>query len=126
MLPDLDLDYDILENQMQDIPAQYAFYAAIYSELRLMVAKAERNFKVRKGEATQFVTDRAKEAGTRLSVESIKMIVEADEELAKADMRLGKVQMLCGKMYHMLESIKMKSELARSLAGFKRQEQEQS
>lgn len=126
ILPDLDLDYEILEEQMQDIPAQYAFYAAFYSELRLMVAKAERNLKARRGEATQFVASQAKERGTKLAADSIKQIVESDEKLCQADDRLQKAQMLCGKIYHMLEALKMKAELARSLAGFKRQEQEKS
>ena len=126
ILFDLDLDYEILEEQMQDIPAQYAFYAVFYSELRLLVARAERNLKARKGQAVQFITDQAKERGTKLIGDSIKQIVEADEKLGIADDRLAKVQMLAGKMYHMLEALKMKAELARSLAGFKRQEQEKS
>lgn len=126
ILYDLDLDMEILEEQMQDLPAQYAYYAAFYSELRLMVARAERSLKVRRGEAVRFTTDEAKERGTKLSVDSIKQIVEADEKLGVADERLAKANMLCGKMYHMLEALKMKAELARSLAGFKRQEQSQS
>lgn len=126
ILYDLDLDYEILEEQMQDLPAQYAFYATFYSELRMMVARAERNLKARRGEAIRFITDQATERRTKLSVDSIKQIVEADAKLGVADDRLAKAQMLAGKMYHMLEALKMKAELARSLAGFKRQEQDKS
>lgn len=126
ILPDLDLDYEILEEQMQDIPAQYAYYSTFYSELRLLVARAERNLKARRGEATQTVSDTAREHGTKLSADTIKQIVEADAKLIQADERLQKAQMICGKIYHMLEALKMKAELARSLAGFKRQEQDKS
>lgn len=126
ILPMLDLDYEILEEQMQAIPAQYAFYSVFYSELRLMVARAERNLKARRGAATEFIINEAREKGTKISADSIKQIVEADEKLRLADDRLQKIQMLCGKLYHMLEALKMKAELARSLAGFKRQEQDRS
>jgi hypothetical protein len=39
-------------------------------------------------------------------------------------MEYQRSQMQAGKLYHMLEALKMKAELARSLAGFKRNEQE--
>ena len=82
--------------------------------------------KIRKGEATTKILERAKEEGTKFSVEAVRTIVEADDDLVKADRELQKAQMLCGKIYHMIEAMKLKSELARSLAGFKRNEQSNS
>lgn len=126
LLPDLDLDYDNLENLMQDIPAQYAFYAMVYSEARLKVAIEERRTKAIKGSIIEGVQRRAAVEKIKLTAEQVKSVVEAEPDLQEADQKLHLAQMQCGKLYHMMEALKMKSELARSLAGFKRQEQENS
>jgi hypothetical protein len=126
MLPDLDLDYDMLEDQMMRLPAQYAYWAAIYSELKLAVAVAERKLKARKGRVIERITSEASIAKVRLTVEQVKAIAEADSEIRDAELKYEKAQMTCGKIYHTIEALRIKAELARSLAGFKRQEQERS
>lgn len=126
LLPDLDLDYEILEQQMQDIPAQYAFWAAVYSEVRMSVAIAERKLKMRYGQAMERVQKEFNDRGLKPTVEVVKRIVEKDDEIAKADLEFQKLQMQSGKLYHMLEALKIKAEQARSLAGFKRNELEKS
>ena len=126
MVPDLDLDYEILEQQMQHLPTQYAFWAAVYSEVRCKVALQERELKARKGEAITEAQDRAKANGVKLPVELIKAVCESDAKVIIADAVLQDYQMKCGKLFHMLEALKMKAELARSLAGFKRQEQDKA
>jgi hypothetical protein len=126
ILPDLSLDYDILEESVQDLPAQYAFWAAVYSECRNMVAVAERALKIRRARAIKSVQQDATDNKVKFTAEQVKHFVEADEDLVKADLKLQEFQMKAGKLFHMLEAIKMKAELARSLAGFKRQEQERS
>jgi len=126
LIPDLDLDYDILESQMSAIPAQYAFWAAVYSEVRLGVAVAERKLKARKAEVTKAIQKEAAEEGVRLNADTIKIIVEADVRLNEAELNYQHAQMQAGKLYNMLEALKMKSELARSLLGLKKQERDNS
>lgn len=126
MLPDLDVDMDIIEQQMQDIPSQYIYWSSIYSELRLAVAVSERNLKVRRGRATKFIQEEARKNNTRLSVEQIKVLVESDEKLIAADLRLARAQMLAGKLWHMLKALELKHENCRSLIGLKRAELEKS
>ena len=122
MLPDLDLDYDMLEQQMYNIPSQYAFWAAVYSEVRLAVAVAERKLKARKGEITKLIQKEAASEGVKLSVEQVKMIVESDTRLNEAEMAYQNAQMQAGKLYHTMEALKMKLELSRSLLGVKKKE----
>lgn len=126
LLPDLSIEMEILEEQMMDLPAQYIFWSTIYSEARLAVSVAERSLKIRRGRVNEKIQETARAENIKLSVDQVKNIVEADKELAEADIRLQNAQMICGKLYHMVEAIKMKSELARSLAGFKRLEKERS
>jgi len=126
IVKDLDLDYDLLEEQMQELPSQYAFWSAVYSEARMQVALDERRFKATKGRVTEKAQQTARAEGLKFTNEQIKSVIEADPEVAKSDLRLQSSQMRCGKLFHMMEALKMKSELARSLAGFKRQEREQA
>ncbi len=122
LLPDLDLDYEILEQQMLDCPAQYAFWAAVYSEVRMGVAIAERKLKMRHGAAMERVQQEFADRNLKPQLEVIKRIVEKDEGLARADMEYQRLQMQAGKLYHMLEALKAKIDVARSVVGFKRQE----
>ena len=124
ILPDLEIDMDILEEQMQDVPSQYAFWSAVYSELRLAVAIAERNMKKRKGQAINHIQEEMIANKTRISVEQQKMIVEMDVKLIDADLRLAKAQMLAGKIWHMVKALEMKHEVCRSLIGLKKAEHE--
>ena len=122
ILSDLDVDMDILEEQMQNLPSQYAFWSAVYSELRVSVAVAERNLKVRKGKATDETVKTAKEAGTKITADQVRQIVEINPMLVEADLKLANAHMLAGKIYHMLEAVKMKHEVCRSLIGIKKAE----
>lgn len=122
ILNDLEIEMDILEEQMQDMPAQYMFWSSVYSELRLAVAVAERNLKVRRGKATQFIQKEASDNGVKISVEQLKVIVEQDKNLMDADLRLAKAQMVAGKIWHLLKALDMKHEICRSLIGLKKAE----
>lgn len=125
ILPDLELDYDIIESQMTDMPAQYAFWAAVYSEVRLGVAVAERKLKARKAEVTKLVkSEFVKEVGKPPAADILKTIVESDKRLNEAEMAFEFAQMQSGKLYHMVEALKMKAELARSLLGLKKQDRD--
>jgi ribosomal protein L40E len=123
MLPDLDLDYELLEQTMQDIPAQYAFYSMVYSEARMKVALEERKLKAVRGTITRRIQTEASHENVRLTAEQVKSVIEASDDIINADTKLQLAQMQCGKLYHMIEALRIKAELARSLAGFKKQDQ---
>lgn len=123
MLPDLELDYENLEQYMQELPAQYAFWAAVYSEVKMGVAVAERKLKMRYGQVMERINKEFEDRKLKPTIEIIKRIVEKDESLAKADIEFQKAQMQAGKLYHMIEALNKKIDLVRSLAGFKKREQ---
>lgn len=125
ILPDLDLDLDIIESQMADLPAQYSFWAAVYSEVRLGVAVAERKLKARKAEVTKLINEEYRKEGLKPpAADVLKTVVEADKRLNEAEMAFQHAQMQAGKLYHMIEALKMKAELARSLLGLKKQDRD--
>ena len=120
-VPDLDVDIDIIESQLESLPAQISFYGMIYSELRLKVALEERRLKAIKGVILEKLRDRMKEENVRIPAEQLKTIMESDDEITKAQNRLSLAQMQCGKVYHIIEALKMKSEIGRSLLVLKRE-----
>jgi hypothetical protein len=123
LLPDLDIDMATIEEQMMDLPATYAFWSTVSSEVRLGVAIAERKLKARRAEATQLVLDRFRQEGQKPpSLETLKTLVEADERLNAAELNYQLAQMQSGKLYHMLEALKMKAEMSRSLLALKKHE----
>lgn len=126
MLPDLMCDRETIEYEMEDIPAKYAFWAAIYSELRMNVSVLERAVKIRKGKAIEEVQKRARDENIKFTGEQVKNVVEADNELKKLDQGLATVQMHTGKVWHMIKALEMKGEMARSLLAMKRQEHDKS
>ncbi len=127
ILPDLDIDMEILEEQMGDLPAQYAFWAAVYSEVRLGIGVAERRLKARKAEVTKIILDEFRTEKLKPpAADTLKTIVEADPRLNEAELKFLHAQMQAGKLYHMIEALKMKAELSRSLLGLKKKERDQA
>jgi hypothetical protein len=119
---DLEIDYAIIQSQLEDTPSEFAYWASIYSELRMQVSKIERQIKVRRGKLTDKAIKDATKSGVRLTDKQVQAIIEADDDLIKLELQLIIANKHCGKMFYMVEAIKMKSDNLRSLAGFARQE----
>lgn len=123
---DLEVDYERLEEQIDQCPGQYVWWASIYSEAKEMVSLLERRIKSRRGELTEKVIQSLREGGlTRVTDKQVSSVVEKDEILYKWEVKLIVLQKNTGKLWHMLQAIQMKSEHLRSRAGFKRQEMAQ-
>lgn len=123
---DIDINFEILEEQHERIPAQYIFWAAIYSELRCAVAILELKIRSKRNAVVRRVIEDFRTRGTKPTDKQTSAIVDGDSDLVKAEAELAMMQRNCGKVYHMVEAIQLRSEHSRSLAGFKRQEKEQS
>lgn len=126
LLSDIDIDYDILESHLEEIPAQYMFWAAIYSELKSMVAIAEMKVDRRRATLTKQILEDFKAKAIKLTDKQLVNLVTIDNKLATLQVELASAQKKTGKVYHMVEAIRLRSEHCRSLAGFKRQDKEQS
>lgn len=123
MLNDLDIIYEEIENQLEDIPSIFAFYGAIYSELKMNVAIAERKIKAKRGRLYQAIIDQAKADNTKLTEKVIERLVEKDDNINKLEFQYMILQKNVGKLWYKIEALKMKCDNLRSLAGFKKQEQ---
>ena len=120
MRADLDIDYAIIQSQLEDTPSEFAYWAAMYSELKMQVAFLERKIKNRRGKLTKTILDDAAAAQVRFTDKQIQAVIEADDVLNKLELILLRRNKHAGKMYFMVEALKMKSDNIRSLAGFAR------
>jgi len=126
LLPDLVLDRELIEDQMEELPASYIFWSTLYSELRMNVEILSRAVKIRRGLAVNDIQKRAKAEGIKFTADQVKVVVEADDQLSRLEENLAKAQMQTGKVWHMVKALEMKGDFARSLLASKRKEYDQS
>ena len=119
---DLGIDYSDIQQQLADTPSMFAFWAAVYTELKGKVAFLERRAKVHRGKITQQLVSEIAKANGKTTDKQVQAIVEADETLSKIESMLLILQKQTGKVYYVLEAMKMKCDNLRSLAGFARME----
>jgi hypothetical protein len=121
--PDVLIDYDMLEEQLQTTPASFAFWSMLLAEGKKQVAALERAVKRRRGEAVKELLDEGRKEGVKVRTADVKDLVEADEQLNRLEAKLILAHKTTSKLFAVVDAIRMKSEHLRSLAGFKRQEQ---
>lgn len=122
---DLDIDQSVIQQQLEDIPSEFAYWSALYSELKLQTGILDRKIKARRGVLVNEAVKNATEAQVRLTDKQVQAIIERDKTLNELECRLLVAQKNCGKLYYMIESMRMKSDSLRSLAGFARIEASQ-
>jgi len=120
---DADVDYNKLEQQLENVPEQIVFWGSIHAQLRAYAATVERRCKARRAVLIEEATDMIR-AGTapKLTVEQIKMVVEKDELLNRYEELYIKVSCHASKCYNMVNALQIKAENLRSLYSFYRQE----
>ena len=119
---DVEIDYDMLEEQLADTPAIYAFLSSVLSEQKHVCAKLERSCARRRAIVIQKANETALTEGLKLHKYVLDDLAEADDVMLELQGKLMLAQRSLGKLYGFVDAIRMKSEHLRSLAGFKRQE----
>ncbi len=120
--PDVTIDYEYLEEQLVETPSIYVFWGTLLAEYRKQVAILERALKVRRGEVTRELLNEANKTGVKIRASDVNDLIEADEKVNSLEAKLIIVNKTLSKLFCIVESIRMKSEHLRSLAGFKKQE----
>ena len=126
LVPDVRLSYDDVEKSLEDIPSQYAYWSAVYAETKLRVNQLERSVKTVRGRIYREINDAQRVEKVRINADSMKHIVEDDSRLVAAESDLNIATMQCQKLYYMVEALRMKADLARTLTSLKREEMNRS
>jgi uncharacterized protein (DUF1778 family) len=119
---DVVVDYDMLEEQLAETPAIYAFLSAVLSEQKHACAKLERLIARRRAIIVQNANETAKSEGMKLHKFILDEIVEADDKILELQSQLMLAQRTLGKLYGFVDAIRMKNDNLRTLAGFKKEE----
>ncbi len=123
---DVSPNYDMLEEQLIETPAIYAFWSTVLSEQKFVVAKLERLIARRRSIICDEALRTARDDGGRVTKYVLDEIVEADDSILELQTKLMIAQRSLSKLYGVVDSLRIKSEALRSLAGFKRQEMRDS
>lgn len=103
--------------ELKRTSAHYAFYAAVYSELKSMCTIQEKKIKRTRSEIMKnFLKQR------KLTDKQLTAAIDGDEEVIREEIRLSVLYKQTGKVYHQLEALKIKAESMRSLTGLMRNE----
>lgn len=122
---DLEIDYDRLIADLQHSPRTYSEWANLYAEAKYVYDITDGAIKARRGVAMNELM--AQFAGPQSSVKLtdriIQYMVEADETILELERTKSKMNRAVLKLYHTVKALDNKIEVMRSLAGFKRTEQ---
>lgn len=124
--PDVAIDYDELEEQLENTPSSYAFWSSVLAEQRAVVAIIERKVKARRSALTQELLDNAKISGIKIAQWQVDTLADSDDRLISYEAELILANRTLSKLYAVVDAIRMKSDNLRSLAGFKREELKES
>jgi len=122
LLANVSLDYDTVEHQLADISSELAFWSAVYAEAKYRTNILERMVKTARATAHEQILDAAAKDGVRLAQDAIKTLVEKDERVNRAELQHAQSHMVASKMFYMIEAIRMKADLGRTLTSLKRSE----
>ncbi len=118
---DVAIDYDMLEEDLESMSSIYAFWSAVLSEAKKKQKMTEFKMMIKRGKILAAIAKDAKE-GVKLTKDDKDNIVNLDTEFASLTVESIEIETTVSKLFGIVDSLKMKSDNLRSLAGFKKQE----
>ncbi len=115
---DLDVCYELVQQQLEEVPSQYVFWGSIYSELKLQCAKFERQIKGKKGQVTDRILKEAAAQSIKITDKQVNAIIESDIQLQELELKLAIYERNTGKVWFVVQALQMRADSLRSLAGF--------
>jgi len=119
---EIDIDYDLIQEQLSETPSLFAFWNSILADQRKSVAIIKRQILRRRSLLIRSYFDTADSSGSRISKWQADELVESDDKMLELKAKEIEEEFLLSKIWNVVDSLRMKSEHLRSLAGFKKQE----
>ena len=120
--PDLVINFELLEEQLQETPEMLAFWDQLLAEQKALVAGLLVKKSIMRGYITKRMLKNAQDAGVRLRTTDMKDVINADPDLVKLEREIITESRKEDKVRSVVKTIQVKAEHLRSLAGFKREE----
>jgi hypothetical protein len=124
--PDLSLDFEHLEEQMEEAPEMLAFWNVILAEQKAVVSTLKRTIIILRGRVTERILDDKAAQKVKLRRTDVEDLIETDDRIIDQEARLILEQKHYDRIEAVVESLKSRCEMLRSLAGFKKQERSET
>jgi hypothetical protein len=116
---DCGVDYDRLEDDLTTMSSIYSFWTAVLAEARKNLRVVEYQIDIRKSRVMREIKV---PEGVKLTVADKENIVNIDPEMGALIVKQIELENIVQKLFGIVDSLKMKADNLRSLAGFKRAE----
>ena len=116
---DCGVDYDKLEDDLTTMSSIYSFWTAVLAEARKNLRVVEYQIDIRKSRVMREIKV---PEGVKLTVADKENIVNIDPEMGALIVKQIELENIVQKLFGIVDSLKMKADNLRSLAGFKRAE----
>lgn len=116
---DCNIDYDKLEDDLTTMSSIYSFWTAVLADARKNLRTTEFAIDIRKSKVMREIKV---PEGVKLTVSDKESIVTLDPEMAALVAKQIELENVVHKLFGIVDSLKMKADNLRSLAGFKRAE----
>ena len=122
VFPDVNLNYNKIEHQLEEIPSQFAYWATIKAEAELYVASLEKQLKIVKAIVEEELVEHCASHALKYTVGFTKSQVEKDARVISIENRYNIAKASKEKISVIVDAISKKADLARSLNSLKKEE----
>ncbi len=120
--PDIEINFELLEQQLQETPEMIAFWSMVLAEQEAKVEVCERRIKTTRGQIADAILKEARQNGYDIRSNDLKEIINQDKSLIEQEDSLIKSTRVRNRIKVVVESLNRKFDALRSLSGFKRLE----
>lgn len=122
--PDLEIDFDLLEQQLEEAPQVVVFYDMLLAEQKAVVATLEREEEVLRGTIAEAILKKARDNNYDVRRADLEDLLEADDQLILLASKKILATKTENKLKAVVNGLNAKIDNLRSLAGFKKQEKQ--
>lgn len=122
IFPDVNLNYNKIEYQLEQIPSQFAYWATIKAETELYVASLEKQLKIVRAIVEEELVMYCSTHGLKYTVGYTKSQVEKDVRVISIENKYNIAKASKEKVAVIVDALSKKADLARSLNSLKKEE----
>ena len=123
VVPDLSVDFEMLEQQLEETPQMIAFWNQVLADQTCIVEAMDRSIKTKRGQIWEKTISEAQSRSLDVRTTDIKEIVNADKSISALELELIREHRKEAKIKAVVDGLIKKFDALRSLSGFKRAEQ---
>lgn len=126
VIPDLKIDFDMLEEQLTQTPEMIAFWNMILAEQKARVEAIERRIKTVRGQVWESIIKDSRDRDVDIRSTDIKEIINTDQSIMNLEIESIRERKKEDKIKAVADALVKKFDALRSLSGFKREERRSS